>query len=62
MIVLDATKITEPQNADEQLAYFLCYAEPDDLISIHGNWCRTHLDAAFECTCVPRILRLGAKA
>lgn len=62
MIVLDARTIHEPSNADEALALFLYYATPDDVISLHTGMCRTNLEAAFECTCTPRILKLGAKA
>ncbi len=62
MTFVDATTIVEPTNADEALAYFLFYAEPDDIISLHDGWCRTQLDANHECTCTPRTMRLGAKA
>jgi hypothetical protein len=60
--VLDATVIDEPQNADEALAYFLCYAHEDDTIQLHTAWCRTQLDARHECTCTPTTMRLGARA
>jgi hypothetical protein len=62
MIVLDATKLTEPTNADEALAMLVSYAEPGDVVTLHSDWCRTHLDAAYECTCKPIALLIGAKA
>lgn len=58
MIVLDARCIHDPQNADEALALFLFYAQEDDLLTLHTNWCRTQLDACFECTCTPTTMRL----
>lgn len=62
MIVIDATRIDDPSDADEMLGYCLRYAQPDDVITLHGNWCRTQLGALEPCTCTPQTLRLGAKA
>lgn len=62
MTFIDATVIREPSNADEVLAYFLSYAEPDDVITLHTGMCRTQLHVCEDCTCTPRSMRLGAKA
>lgn len=60
--VLDARTVTDPSNADEVLAFWLYYAEPDDVVTLHGPFCRTQLDVRHECTCTPVTLRLGAAA
>lgn len=62
LVVLDATTIREPENADEVLAYWLYYAEPDDVITLHSAWCRTQLHITEWCSCTPVTLKLGAKA
>jgi hypothetical protein len=60
--VIDATKLDDPTNADEVLALFLSYAEPGDVISMHTDFCRTHLGDDEPCTCTPTTLTLGARA
>jgi hypothetical protein len=60
--VIDATQVDDPTNADEQLALFLFYAEPGDVISMHSAMCRTHLGDDEACTCTPTTLTLGARA
>jgi hypothetical protein len=62
MTIIDATKLFSPANADEALAIGINYAEPGDIITLHTDWCRTHLDAANDCTCTPQIMVMGAKA
>lgn len=59
IVYLDATKIREPENADEVLAYWLNYAEPDDVVTLHTNMCRTQLHVTECCTCSPVTLRIG---
>lgn len=60
--VIDATAIDEPSNSDEALALYALYAEPGDTLTLHSEWCRTHLDAAEQCTCTPVALVVGATA
>jgi hypothetical protein len=58
---IDATKIVDPKNADESLGFFMHYAEPGDVVTLHSEWCRTHL-GDWACTCTPRSMIVGAKA
>lgn len=62
LAVIDARTLTEPSNADEVLAYWLTYAEPDDVVTIHTDMCRTQLHVTESCTCTPVTLRIGARA
>ncbi len=62
MIVIDASAIDEPQNADEMLALHVMYAIDGERIDRHSRWCRTSLSASHECDCVPETLTIGAKA
>jgi hypothetical protein len=62
IVVLDAREIREPENADEVLAYWLNYAEPDDIITLHTGMCRTNLHVTNDCTCTPVAMKLGARA
>ena len=62
MTYIDATIITDPADADEVLALWLYYAEDADEIAIHSRWCHTQICSRNECTCVPRTMRIGAKA
>lgn len=60
--VLDATAISEPSNSDEALAVFALYVTEGDRISLHSEFCRTHLGIDENCTCAPVELLIGARA
>ena len=61
MTVIDAQKVDDPANADEVLVFYVLHAEPGDVITLHTEWCRTHL-GAWDCTCTPRAIVVGTKA
>ena len=60
--VLDATQIDTPSNSDEALALFALYVTEGDRISLHSEFCRTHISADNECSCTPTELLVGARA
>lgn len=63
MTVIDGTKIDDPTNADEMLAWSLVYCEAGDVVVLHSDWCRTQLGCDTNpCTCRPIVLTVGAKA
>lgn len=60
--IIDARTIDDPTNADEMLAWCMNYAHEGDIVTIHGEWCRTQLAVLEPCTCAPIALTVGAKA
>lgn len=60
LTVIDATTISDPQNADEALAVFSLYAEPGDTLTLCSDWCRSNLGE--PCSCSPTRLVVGAEA
>ena len=59
--VIDATAIDDPANADEMLAWCMAYAHDGDVVTIHTEFCRTHLGCLEVCTCTPIGLVVGAR-
>lgn len=58
--LINARRIRDPQDADEALAVNLLYAEPGELVPLHGGMCLTNIGG--DCTCTPRMLVVGAAA
>lgn len=61
-VVIDATELHDPADADEMLAWRMNYAQPGDVVTLHGPMCRTNLGALEPCTCTPVAMTVGAQA
>ena len=57
MLVIDARRIRDPQDADQALAVSIYYAEPGDEVPRQSGMCLSNVGGM--CTGTPRLLKVG---